>query len=609
MTQQFILVVVFSNFILCSDGFGAEQNATNAQIENLIATGKYKQATVLLKELLKNTPKDSHALANLARAYGGLGEDSAAFAAADLAVKEGAQDPLAWYARANILGKMGRLRESISDYDRAIELDSKFVRAYVNRGQRYQDLNRLPEAISNFSTSISLDPKGKHYWLRGFAYLMTGKLQLALTDLDKAVRDPSLSRKELTSALIDRSNCLSLLGKSDKAQADLKRALQLDPNDARALALFAAFYLKEPEARIQYCTKAISIDPRLPAAFSFRAQAYYILKDYESALTDFNQAVSLDPFSFDNRFQLVDCLRKLNKFEEARAEVTSILSLKATTAREFEIRGILNSESGKLDESTKDFQKAVELSPNLPLVHFRLAENYYALHKFNEALTESELGLKAEPKDWRYHYLKAKSFFRLGKLENALQEDSQVIAANPSFYSSYNNRAATYLELGKKQDAIRDASKAIELNPELGESFETRGAAYYQLGQYDKALPDLTSSLNIFQKQNSKNKDQIRFAYTYKAKSNSALGYHKEAISDWNELIKISGEQAGADLFFLRAGDKLRTQDLAGAAQDFLIGLERTSVWLRLGLSALLLLAVCACVHLGRIVRKRAQST
>lgn len=87
MTQQFILVVVFSNFILCSDGFGAEQNATNAQIENLIATGKYKQATVLLKELLKNTPKDSHALANLARAYGGLGEDSAAFAAADLAVK------------------------------------------------------------------------------------------------------------------------------------------------------------------------------------------------------------------------------------------------------------------------------------------------------------------------------------------------------------------------------------------------------------------------------------------------------------------------------------------------------------------------------------------
>ena len=48
--------------------------------------------------------------------------------------------------------------EAIADYTKAIEIDPKYVFAYLNRGLAYQDLKMYKEAIADYTEAIELDP-------------------------------------------------------------------------------------------------------------------------------------------------------------------------------------------------------------------------------------------------------------------------------------------------------------------------------------------------------------------------------------------------------------------------------------------------------------------
>jgi tetratricopeptide (TPR) repeat protein len=87
-----------------------------------------------------------------------------------------------------------QLTEALSDYTKAIELDSKFADAYCNRGLTFARADRPIDAISDLTKAIELNPKyAVAYRNRGVVNAQIGKMDDARADLRKAVElDPQL---------------------------------------------------------------------------------------------------------------------------------------------------------------------------------------------------------------------------------------------------------------------------------------------------------------------------------------------------------------------------------------------------------------------------------
>lgn len=76
---------------------------------------------------------------------------------------------------------------------------------------------------------------------------------------------------------------------------------------------------------MEYCTKALVLNPVYDEAYVRRGYYKYLLDDYSGALRDFNVALKLNPENVDAHLYKASCLQKtgsnvaaLNEYNEAR---------------------------------------------------------------------------------------------------------------------------------------------------------------------------------------------------------------------------------------------------------------------------------------------------
>ena len=94
---------------------------------------------------------------------------------------------MAYNQRAKNRVKLDDYKGAISDFTKAIEIDPKFVRAYVNRGEARIDVHDLQGAILDFNQAIVIDPEmADAYYSRGYTKILLGQKQSGCKDLETA---------------------------------------------------------------------------------------------------------------------------------------------------------------------------------------------------------------------------------------------------------------------------------------------------------------------------------------------------------------------------------------------------------------------------------------
>ena len=187
---------------------------------------------------------------------------------------------------------------------------------------------------------------------------------------------------------------------------------------------------------------------------------------------------------------------------------------------------------GNHKEAIKDYDRAIEISPEFSEAHNNRGSVYLKLGNYRQAIADYDRAIEVNPGNQEAYYNRGTAYEALGYQEQAIADYDRVIEVNPRLASTYFRRGNAYASLGNYRQAIADYDRAIEVNPRFAEAYCNRGNAYGDLSNYRQAIVDCDRAIEV----------NPRFAEAYCNRGNAhrALGNHKQAIADYDRAIQIN---------------------------------------------------------------------
>jgi lipoprotein NlpI len=163
-------------------------------------------------------------------------DHDAAIAGCTRVIDDGKQKPkgraAAYYNRGNAHAAKGDQAAAIADYDEAIKLEPKNARAFNNRGTAHSDKGEFDAAIEDFGAAIKHDARfASAYFNRANAYAANSEADRAIADYTTAIKH----NRRNVNAYIARGALHLAAGAAAKAQADMKLAARLERRNAYAV--------------------------------------------------------------------------------------------------------------------------------------------------------------------------------------------------------------------------------------------------------------------------------------------------------------------------------------------------------------------------------------
>lgn len=249
---------------------------------------------------LQESPEDPEHMYNIGLIYQSMGDHPRAINAFTMYVAVPGLKPAYAADGYNNRGISQRAtlkpEQAITDYSKAIELDSKNPRFYTNRGNAQLDLKKSTEALADYAKAIAVDPNyAAVYSARGHYFASVAKTDEALTDLGKAiVLDPKHPETYYTRAMVYRSR-----KEFAKSISDLDKYIAIGPGSDQYLAdglLNRGIAYAETgnlEKAIADVTKAIEVSPRYADAYGARSAIYRRMNKIDLAEADKKRADQL----------------------------------------------------------------------------------------------------------------------------------------------------------------------------------------------------------------------------------------------------------------------------------------------------------------------------
>ena len=304
-----------------------------------------------------------------------------------------------WFAAGTALSKIAPA-ESITCYERALELRPNFTKAYDNIGRVHLTAGRSDEALLAYERAVEGDPTfGAFHAGRGLALRALGRRDEAIEALrrgatlaptnaaihvnlgtvlaEHGMRDAAITsyraavQAEPNWSTAHRSLGLTLIATGDAARLEeahrhLRRAHELTPGSGRAHEDIA--YVEEIRGQLTDAVaswrKAIELDPTSIRAHRSLARLLHRNDDLEGAVESYRAASRLAPGLADVHLNMGAALHGLKRYEEAIAAYRRALEHAPTKAGVHFNLGVALEQTGKSSEALASYRRAVRHDPN-----------------------------------------------------------------------------------------------------------------------------------------------------------------------------------------------------------------------------------------------------
>lgn len=235
---------------------GCAGNDKNKEGLELYLKGSYTEAATAFQEAITKENRNPEYYTNLAMAYVALGDYEAAKKTCDQAISLDDEYKMAYRQKGIACLKNGEYEESLTWFQKELEsTDGRVTSAEFDvlkyRAEAELALGDFEAAVETYSILIDVEGKPvENYYLRGNAYAMSGNIEAATADFDKAI-EKSGSDYALYWNIY---NSLSQEGADEQAQ--------------------------------KYLNAALLLSDEKDTAHKYRGMFKYVLGDYSSAITE-----------------------------------------------------------------------------------------------------------------------------------------------------------------------------------------------------------------------------------------------------------------------------------------------------------------------------------
>ena len=362
-------------------------------------------------------------------------------------------------ARGDERYKARKYDEAIHEYSKAIELDPKHVKAYVQRGHCHYQKRAYNDAIVDYKAALKLKPNdGGALFALGLAYQLIKDHKGALGVFDKAVELYSTWAKAYERRGQSKRELLDFAG----AVEDYGIAVHYAPKLRTAYLARAAVNedLGNYEAAVADYTTLIEQDATRHVPFRLRARAYFFLDKRTKSDQDFTNALFLkedDPGTLTTWARM----KKLaGDYPGALADCKKAVAINSKDSNPYFIRGLIHYDFKNYRKALLDLKKAIKRANYEPdyiwlyhaLTRMRLKEKERGQTELKEYVAQK----KEKPTPWFLTVVK----FLTGELSEA---DFLAAAKDETPKTTSERRCEAYFYAGTLRAAAKDAKGALEL--------------------------------------------------------------------------------------------------------------------------------------------------
>lgn len=425
----------------------------------------FDSAAVVYDRLSRQYPESEDYLFNKAMLLSKAGKTDEALAVFDkLEEKTGIVEELV-YQKQRLLLKQSKVEEAAAEIRKLIDQNPAEVRYYQLLADVYDANDRVKEATGIYDTILTKDPNN-------------ARSLIALANYAKQRGDSTVYWEYLTKAFANPDYSI------DEKVAFVYPYLQMMTLDSTKL-----------KEGLQLTRLVIRAHPTEAKAYALEADMYSQADMLDSALNDYNKAISLDSTRFSVWYQLMWIYSRKDETKELLKASNVVTQRFPEEFMGFYFKGVATYMLQQFPDAISSLNKALTLGSGdkrfMGDVYSLLGDSYHALGQHQQSDSSYERALILRPDDAmvlnNYSYYLS---MRGEQLEKAAQMSHHSLELQPGSATYMDTYAWILFRQGKYEDAKEWIEKALQ-DPEAQKDpsvLEHYGDILFNLKDVAKAL-------------------------------------------------------------------------------------------------------------------------
>jgi len=380
---------------------------------------------------------------------------------------------------------------------------------YMNIGKMSLAKKALDLGLKQHPTSISLKLANIEVLLYEDKLDKAEKLLIELEDIEPLNdqvhlhKATLLSKKELHKEAIEALNIallytddevdiMSLIGMEylyleefDTARLNFAKCLEVEFEDYSSLynVIYCFDMMEQHHEAIEYLLLYINKDPYSEIAWHQLGRQYYIVENFEEALTAFDYSILIDEYFIGAHLEKAKTLEELGRYEKAIENYLITLDLDDGTSFSYLRIGKCYEKLGNKKEALKYFNQTVKEDPLLDKGWLALTDLYFRDENYQKALYFINKAMQIDDKNSVYWIKYADINLKLNLFEEACKGFQKCLDLENYSLDVFVALTDILHFLGDFNEAVEVLLKAKDLYEDFAEIEYRLGGLYYLIHQ------------------------------------------------------------------------------------------------------------------------------
>jgi len=371
---------------------------------------------------------------------------------------------------------------------------------YFKKGLADYDAGDYKSAMENFSEALFLDPDSKQakYYLEKAGRKLLEEVEsireFERREILKRAKTVIVERKKKVKENYERGIVYFKRGEFLRANEAFNAVLEIEPEHKEAKK-----YLELIEKRLEDIANKGEFKS-VSELYYAQGAIFYISGDWGKAIAQWENAVKIDPSNEE--------LSEFMKIAKQRRQGEEVLEKAEILYRDV----LAQYDEGKINEAIKQLEAVMKLNPE-----HKKARDYLVRAKERLAAIKKEEGARRDRESIDKHYFQGIDYYAEGEFQKAIKEWEEVLRMEPTHAG-----AKDYLEKAKDK-IVQAGSQKRKTKAAAKRHEEEKMEVYYKQG------------INYY-----------------------VAGKFKEAIGQWEEVLKVEPSHKGAIEYIAKARERLK---------------------------------------------------